>query len=103
MVLVLVPRYGAVGASISWLCAEAIGFFIYKGFFNRIVVFNFYRYLAKPILASSAVAVGSRYLGTSNIVLTLCACLVAYFGIMFIIKGIEVGDLRLVYRNLVTK
>lgn len=101
--LVMVPYLGGVGASFAWLIVEVFSFYLCKYFYNKVVNFEFYRYLVKPILASLAVVVTARFFNCSNIIISFPACLAGYFGIMFIIKGIEISELKLLYNSLITK
>jgi O-antigen/teichoic acid export membrane protein len=100
---ILVPKFGGLGASIAWLLVEVCGFFLCKKFYNRFVTFRFYRFLIKPILASLVIAFSLRYFDGANILFVLPMCLVGYVGIMLVIKGIEISELRSVYTSLVTK
>jgi O-antigen/teichoic acid export membrane protein len=101
--LVMIPHLGGVGASFSWLIVEVCSFYLCKHYYNKVVSFEFYKYLVKPILASLAVVIMVRFFNFSSIIISLPACLAGYFGVMFIIKGIEISELKLLYNSLITK
>jgi len=101
--LVLVPSTGGIGASVAWLLVETLAICMCKYLYNKVVRFEFYRYLVKPTLASLVIAFSLRYFDGVNILFVLPMCLVGYVGIMLVIKGIEISELKLVYQSLTVR
>lgn len=101
--LVFIPKIGAIGASISWLLVEIVTFFLCKYLYNRVINFNFYRYLTKPVFASLMTIFVLRYFNGLNIIVSIISGILIYFIMMLIIKGIEVKELRLLYQSIAAK
>jgi O-antigen/teichoic acid export membrane protein len=101
--LFMVPRLGGVGASLSWLIVELCSFYLCKHYYNKVVIFDFYRYLIKPVLASLIVVIMVSILNLSNIMISFPLCIIVYFGIMLIIKGVEISELKLIYNSLIIR
>ena len=103
LAIYLIPRLGVVGAAIPWLLSEIVLFFINKRFYDRVVKFTFYRHLIKPVLASLLIVLALNYFDSLKTITAVPLCIVVYFIIMLIIKGIEVSELKFIYQSVVGK
>jgi O-antigen/teichoic acid export membrane protein len=103
LVLFLTPRFGAVGASFSWLAAEFCGFFLYKTFHNKTINFPFYRYLIKPTAAALVVFFMLQYFDQLHVLVALILSGIVYIFILLILQAIKIKELKDLYQIIVTK
>lgn len=100
---ILIPPLGIVGAAISTVSAELLGFFFYHREFNKVVAVPIHNHIFKPLLAVIPMALGLRW-GLNelniNVFLLIFAGVVIYFVFLFLMSGINTEDIELV-RNTV--
>jgi O-antigen/teichoic acid export membrane protein len=91
---VLIPPFGIIGASVSTVAAELVGFFFYYRQFNKIVYVPIHKYLFKPFLASFGMLPILNFFQNVNVPLSLASAFLVYFLILYLIKGITKGDIK---------
>ncbi|MFH1030328.1 MAG: flippase [bacterium] len=102
--LILIPRYTFIGASISMIISTLF-LVITRGYYSyKIVEFNLTRVLvkiAKALIAASLMGAVVWYLkGFVNFYLVILIGVIIYPTILFLIKGIENRDVKLIYESL---
>ena len=91
---VLIPSYGIVGAGISTVIAEFLGFFFYQHEFNKIVPVPIHHYILKPILASLLIVLFLSFTKHLNLIIVLGGVVSVYLATLFCIKGITKDDIK---------
>ena len=102
--LILIPRYSYVGASIatvittllsSILCFYFLSKFIYK--------IQIYKYILKPIMASTIMCLFIFFFTKTNLFLLICISIVIYFGVLVLLKTFSKKDISLFKQIVNTK
>lgn len=95
--LLLIPRYGAVGASLTVAVTTAINFFWTLSIVPKITSYNYVRVLKiffKAGLAAAAMALFALYTKNSlNIFIVALVSSMIYFGLIFTLGGFKKEDL----------
>lgn len=99
---VLVPFFGIIGAAISNISAEFLGFFFYYRGFNKVVRLPIHDKLLRPLIASAPMAALILYINyielaeDISLMISVASGFVVYILTLMLIKGITKNDLRLV-------
>lgn len=96
--IILIPPCGIVGAAISTVSAELLGFFFYYRAFNKIIAIPIHKHLIRPLLGSLVMAL---FLGLGliqNLFLLIAGGIVIYMLSLFFMKGIMKEDIQLMYK-----
>lgn len=93
-----IKTYGIIGVSLSISLGSLISFILLNLFSIRFEkVERYYSHLLKPLLASMVMGILISLIRVSNVFFLLIAILVgiiAYIGLMWLIRGIDVGDIK---------
>ena len=90
----LIPRYGMIGAAIATILAEASVFFLAYAFTNRFLRIRMTQLFWRPILASLVMAIPLILLQELHVLLLILVGAVCYTGILWLLRGISVADIR---------
>ncbi|MBI3814822.1 MAG: polysaccharide biosynthesis C-terminal domain-containing protein, partial [Nitrospinae bacterium] len=94
---ILIPIYGIVGAAISTVLAELLGFFFYYWQFNKVVYVPIHDYILRPLFATVIMTLFLKSGLNLNIFFLLPGGMLIYGVFLYLIKGITINDVRLVY------
>jgi O-antigen/teichoic acid export membrane protein len=92
--IILIPRFGAIGAAVATLAAELGSFFFMFGFAQKIRKNPFLPLIAKPVMATICMCVVLVFFKT-NLVLCLIAAAAAYLVVFILLRGVSHDDLKL--------
>ncbi|KAF5086813.1 hypothetical protein DSECCO2_54620 [anaerobic digester metagenome] len=101
--IILVPKFGIMGAAAVTLLAYVVAFFITVIYTNRYFTFDFDRvFIVKSTIASalmSMVIFAINPQGILNIIITVIICSGIYFGLLVALKGIKKEEVQF-FRNM---
>jgi O-antigen/teichoic acid export membrane protein len=92
--LFLIPRFGIVGASISTVFAEFMGFFLYYREFNKVISTTIHQFIFRPALASLVMLSFLVLFKTLHLLLLIFFSIAIYLLSLYGIKGITKSDIR---------
>jgi len=92
----LIPKFGAIGASIATLVCELIGLFLYIREFSKVEKINLSGFILKPVVASVLTALFLYYLSHIPVYYTAPAAVVIYFALIIAIKGITKDEINII-------
>ncbi|MCZ6679197.1 MAG: polysaccharide biosynthesis C-terminal domain-containing protein, partial [Candidatus Poribacteria bacterium] len=99
--VLLIPKFGIVGASVSTVLAEVAVFSAAYFQIRKIVPISVFGYLTKPLFASilmlGIVSVSQVYIKNLFLLMPLAVC--SYFLALLGINGISTADLKKLYRS----
>ncbi len=90
----LIPFWGIVGASISTVFAELVGFFFYYHAFNKIVHVPIHKFIFKPLVSSVLMLLVLGFTHQLHLIFSILSALVVYFSSLYFIKGISRDDIK---------
>ena len=94
----LIPRFGIVGAAISTVAAELLGFFFYYREFNKIIPVPIYNYIPRPLLAAIVMAIFLKLGASLNMwfLILILGGITTYLASLYFMKGIIKEDIKLI-------
>ncbi|MFH1771957.1 MAG: oligosaccharide flippase family protein [Candidatus Omnitrophota bacterium] len=100
---ILIPLWGIKGAAIATVAAEAVGFWVMYTGFKAIVHVSFWRYIIRPFFASIVMFL-FIYWGIQRLNLNLFSLVtgsIVIYGVsLYLIKGVEADEIKLVFSTL---
>lgn len=101
--IILVPKFGILGAAAVTLLAYILAFLITVIYTNRYFTFDFdLRFIVKSTIASSLMAMvifAVNPYGILNILITIVICTGIYFALLLALKGIKKEEIQF-FRNM---
>ena len=102
--LILIPKYSYVGASVATVCTEMLSFILCYYFLSKFVQkISIYRFIIKPIIASSIMALFILLFITMKFFLLICISIAIYFGTIIVLKAFSEEDLNLFKQIIMIK
>jgi len=101
--ILLIPKFGLIGAAIAWLSAEGVGLFFYKFYYDTVIRLSIVRFIIRPLIAgiiACTVLIGANFFDF-NVLLKISFGLVLYGMSLFAIGGIASNDIKFLTNNLV--
>lgn len=98
--LLLIPSYGAKGAAIAWISAEAVGLFLYKYYYDKVIELSITGFFAKPVIAALVAAFALLATMGVNVLAQIALGIVLYGMTLYAVGGISPGGVRFVKDNL---
>ena len=94
--LILIPKYSYIGASFATLISEIVGFFMlyYFTYKNKFRI-NLAKIVFKPLIANTVMVGLIIYLKNLHLLLVVGISAIAYFLVLFLIKGIGRDEINL--------
>ena len=104
--IILIPLFSLEGAAIATvisLCSVFV--FMYLFFYKHIFKINIFKYIFKPVAASIFMGIFIYYLMflNFNVILLIMIGVINYFAMAFLIKGMEIKDVKLFKDVLIAK
>jgi len=100
--LILIPKFGYVGAAIATFITEIFLFVFYYLYISRyLYAYNFMPILIKPVIASAVMAILIKYT-SFNLILTIILSAISYFIMIILLKTLEKDDFE-IFMKIFTK
>jgi len=94
--LILIPRYGYIGASIATVITTLLSFILFFRFLSKFIYkIQIHKYILKPIMASTIMGLFIFSFTRMNIFLLVCISIVIYFGVLILLKTFSKKDIIL--------
>ncbi|MCD4785143.1 MAG: flippase [Candidatus Eremiobacteraeota bacterium] len=101
--ILLIPKFGAIGASAATLAGEAVGLFFYMREFSKVEKINLGDSILKPVIASVLTAAFLYYLSGIPVYYTAPVAIVIYFALIIAIKGITRDEINIIINSIKLK
>jgi len=99
--LIFIPKYSYIAASIATLITTLLSFILYSFFISKIVYkIQIHRFVAKPIIASTIMALFVFYFIEVNLFLLISFSILIYIVVFILLKGFSNEDFTL-FRQIV--